>query len=74
MPGMNADCPQPPSGAVDTSAPAAFALWREDDNGARFLIAQFPSRAAAEARAEALAIGGHKQAYFVESVMPSEGT
>lgn len=43
------------------------ALYREDDNGVRFLIATFNSRKEAEERATDLAKGGHKQTYFVES-------
>ncbi|MBE2282394.1 MAG: SPOR domain-containing protein [Prosthecobacter sp.] len=38
------------------------ALYREDDNGARFLIARY----ATQAKAAELARGGHKQGYFVE--------
>lgn len=40
-------------------------LWRQDDNGNRFLVGRFPSAEAAEAeqrRFEALA---HKQTYWV---------
>lgn len=40
-------------------------LFREDDNGARFLIARYPSREAAEE----LTRRGHKQHYFVELVV-----
>ncbi|MBK8090841.1 MAG: SPOR domain-containing protein [Verrucomicrobiaceae bacterium] len=53
--------------APSASEPALpHALYREDDNGARFLIARFATQAAAEAKAAELARGGHKQAYFVE--------
>ena len=45
---------------------AGFELLREDDNGARFLIGQYDTKAAAEQRAEELARGGHKQHYFVQ--------
>lgn len=41
-------------------------LYREDDNGARFLVDTFASREEAEQRAAELAQGGHKQMYFVE--------
>lgn len=43
-----------------------FALYREDDNGARFLIAEFAARPEAEERAAELAYGGHKQHYFID--------
>jgi hypothetical protein len=42
------------------------ALYREDDNGVRFLIDRFATQSEAEAKAAELAIGGHKQCYFVE--------
>ena len=46
--------------------PLPHALYREDDNGARFLIARFATQAEAEAKAAELARGGHKQVYFVD--------
>lgn len=46
------------------------ALYREDDNGARFLIARFATQAEAEAKAAELARGGHEQHYFVQSPGP----
>lgn len=55
-----ATSPEPP-----TELP--HALYREDDNGARFLVARYATQAEAEAKAAELARGGHKQAYFVES-------
>lgn len=57
-----ATSPEPP-----TELP--HALYREDDNGARFLIARYATQAEAEAKAAELARGGHKQAYFVESLL-----
>lgn len=51
--------PEPP-----TELP--HALYREDDNGARFLVARYATQAEAEAKAAELARGGHKQGYFVE--------
>lgn len=50
-----------------TSAQAVpHALFREDDNGTRFLIARYPSREAADELAEELTRRGHKQHYFVQ--------
>lgn len=49
-----------------------WALWRQDDNGNRFLVARFAAEAAAaaeQARFEAL---GHKQTYWVERDAASE--
>lgn len=44
-----------------------YSRFREDDNGANFLIDRFANQAEAEAKAAELARGGHKQHYFVES-------
>lgn len=56
----------------DDRAPAgaAWELWRQDDNGNRFLVARFASRSAADdeqRRCEAL---GHKQTYWVQPRPP----
>lgn len=45
-----------------------YALFREDDNGARFHIGTFESQAETEDRIAELAQGGHKQYYFIEPV------
>jgi cupin 2 domain-containing protein len=42
-------------------------LWRQDDNGQRFLIGSFASRDEAEARQQELQSGGHKQIYWIET-------
>lgn len=44
-------------------------LFREDDNGARFLIARYATQEAAEEFAKELTRRGHKQHYFVEPAM-----
>ena len=41
-------------------------LYREDDNAAHFLIARYVTQVESEAKAAELALGGHKQGYFVE--------
>lgn len=47
-------------------------LWRQDDNGNRFLIAEFENREAAERRMEDLSRYPHKQMYWIEgSALPS---
>ena len=53
---------------IPDDAPDHYVLYREDDNGARFLIDRFDSREEAERKAADLAHGGHKQYYFVEAV------
>ena len=45
---------------------ARWALWRQDDNGHRFLVCTTPTRKQAEEAREAFESRGHKQIYFVE--------
>lgn len=52
--------------AAASSSSTRHSLFREDENGARFLIDHFDSRDAAERRAAELAHGGHKQHYYIE--------
>jgi hypothetical protein len=40
-------------------------IWRQDDNGNRFLVGQFPSRERAEERLDELTRGHHKQTYWI---------
>lgn len=47
-------------------------LWRQDDNGNRFLVAEFGERGAAEARMEAFTRHPHKQIYWIEGVAAEE--
>jgi allophanate hydrolase subunit 2 len=42
-----------------------FSLWRQDDNGNRFLVGDFPDRATAEARLAELNRSFHKQTYWI---------
>lgn len=48
-----------------------FELWRQDDNGNRFLVGSYPSRPQAEKRLEELTRCQHKQVYWL--VDRSEG-
>lgn len=41
-------------------------LWRQDDNGQRFLVGRFASREEAQVRLEQLTGGGHRQIYWIE--------
>ena len=43
-----------------------FELWRQDDNGNRFLISVFNDRAAAGKRLAELTQNFHKQIYWIE--------
>jgi hypothetical protein len=44
----------------------SFLVWRQDDNGQRFLIDEFPDRAAAEKRLDELTRTHHKQIYWID--------
>jgi hypothetical protein len=46
--------------------PAGWALWRQDDNGHRFLICVRGSKEEAEGLRASYESLGHKQYYFVE--------
>ena len=57
--GAAADAAVPPS-------PSRFELWRQDDNGNRYLVSVHSDRARADAALEDLERGVvHKQLYFV---------
>ncbi len=47
---------------------SSWQVWRQDDNGARVLVAVLGTEEAARARAEGLERGGHKQLYWVTEV------
>jgi hypothetical protein len=53
---------------IDEAAAAGHRLWRQDDNGNRFLVASYESRDDAERELARLARGAHKQLYWIESV------
>ena len=61
-----------PSAAGGLDA-AAWALWRQDDNGNRFLIARFASAQAAEAEQRRFEALGHKQTYWVQRAGDTPG-
>ena len=50
-----------------------WAVWRQDDNGNRFLVSHHATEAEAAAVARELERRGHKQIYSVEPVEPSAG-
>ncbi|MDT3376028.1 hypothetical protein RNI52_01710 [Labrys neptuniae] len=54
--------------AEGENAVNSYALFRTDDNGVTFLVAEFRTREEAEQKASELARGGHKQHYFIESI------
>jgi hypothetical protein len=46
-----------------------YALWRQDDNGNRFLVATFASREEAEGRLGELSRLPHRQIYWIEEAV-----
>lgn len=52
---------------------ADWELWRQDDNGNRFLVARFASRAAADDEQRRFEALGHKQTYWVQPRPGSAG-
>jgi hypothetical protein len=52
-------------GEFDLDRPE-WTVWRQDDNGHRFVVARHADRAAAEAQAAQMQARGHKQMYWVE--------
>ncbi|GGN72160.1 hypothetical protein GCM10010112_40150 [Actinoplanes lobatus] len=42
-----------------------WVVWRQDDNGNRFVVARFTDRAEAEELAAEMESRGHKQLYWV---------
>jgi hypothetical protein len=44
-------------------------IWRQDDNGNRFLVGEFPSRDLAELRLVELTRGQHKQIYWIHEIV-----
>ncbi len=48
-------------------------LWRQDDNGNRFLVGVYPDRSAAEKRLAELTIGTHKQFYWISENLETPG-
>ena len=59
---------EPIGGGAASSGPPIedWTVWREDDNGARFVVRAGLPRAAAKTLAEELQLRGHKQSYWSE--------
>ena len=48
-----------------TVSDSNWQLWRQDDNGHRFLVGTYPTKEAADSRLAELTVGHHKQTYWV---------
>jgi hypothetical protein len=53
------------TGPVGGGRPDRWIVWRQDENGNRFEVAQRQSRAEAEKLAAMMEMRGHKQTYWV---------
>jgi hypothetical protein len=51
----------------------SFELWRQDDNGNRFLIYIYDNLAEAETRLDELTRIPHKQTYWITEYSPESG-
>ncbi|HEX2207365.1 MAG TPA: hypothetical protein VHG93_06760 [Longimicrobium sp.] len=51
----------------DRDSSAGWELWRQDDNGNRFVIGRFHTAQAAEAEQRRFEALGHKQTYWVQA-------
>jgi hypothetical protein len=51
-----------------TDRPRRWVVWRQDDNGNRFEVNRYESRAEAEEVAATMEARGHKQIYWVAEV------
>jgi hypothetical protein len=50
----------------------SFEIWRQDDNGNRFLVGSCPDRRAAEERLAGLTRSLHKQTYWIDEKTDAE--
>jgi hypothetical protein len=58
------------AGGASAGGEAGWELWRQDDNGNRFLVAVHAVRAEAEAQLAALESGvAHKQFYWITAAV-----
>lgn len=55
------------SSANDSMEVPRFELWRQDDNANEFLVQTFSCRQEAMQKMGRLALGGHKQLYWIKS-------
>jgi len=53
---------------LSADAGIAWELWRQDDNGNRFLVGRYGIRSAAEAKLAELSRVLHKQTYWISVV------
>lgn len=50
----------------------SWQLWRQDDNGQRFLVGEFARREEAEQRLAALTASCHKQIYWLRETVAAK--
>lgn len=62
---MRTDVAEPSNPSRERGRLPCFELWRQDDNGQRFLVDRFATRTLAEARLAELTRSLHKQIYWI---------
>ncbi|MFG3604662.1 hypothetical protein [Micromonospora chersina] len=55
----------PPSDAEIRQGPGSWTVWRQDDNGNRYVVSQHDTRVEADSVAATMEARGHKQTYWV---------
>ncbi|MEU5529639.1 hypothetical protein ABZ744_22145 [Micromonospora chersina] len=55
----------PPSDAEVRRGPRNWTVWRQDDNGNRYVVSRHETRAEADSTAATMEARGHKQTYWV---------
>ncbi|WP_433319530.1 hypothetical protein [Micromonospora chersina] len=55
----------PPSDAEIRQGPGSWTVWRQDDNGNRYVVSRHDTRAEADSVAATMEARGHKQTYWV---------
>lgn len=56
---------------TDNTTTLPWLVIREDDNGNRYRVGRFATRAEAQRTADSFDNGGHKQLYWVERLTPN---
>jgi hypothetical protein len=68
------NCQQEWKGGVKREGVVKFELWRQDDNGNRFLVGAFQDRAGAETMLAELTRNLHKQTYWITEIKSQCGS
>ncbi|MEU9828880.1 hypothetical protein [Micromonospora chersina] len=56
---------RPPSDAAIRQGPGTWTVWRQDDNGNRYVVSRHDTHEEADSMAATMEARGHKQTYWV---------